>query len=304
MYKNKKFTDLQSGRVVQVTDQFEDIVILDGKTKIKMNKLLDNRLYDEYIDPMNFFRNEGLANAFAEKIRQLPNDVPQQHQEKFDSPRQLLNNYGNPYDYVDDSPAVLPYDPEEEKQQLIMKAKKMFDNRQNQASSQLDKFKDILGDDELNDLNDEVNTKDYNNSETFEDIEIPQKPNPVRMENIANQSVSTPPQTQQQSMDPIIQMFRNVKRNTDFNIKFEINNKIPRLDFIEMMEDSYNTSIIDFLAEEFTNQILLNPQIIKNRIKDQIVLMLHKKANSEASKNPDTQVKQTTTRKKTVTKND
>jgi hypothetical protein len=99
-------------------------------------------------------------------------------------------------------------------------------------------------------------------------------------------------------------MFRNVKRNTDFNIKFEINNKIPRLDFIEMMEDSYNTSIIDFLAEEFTNQILLNPQIIKNRIKDQIVLMLHKKANSETSNKPDTQVKQTTTRKKTVTKND
>jgi hypothetical protein len=304
MYKNKKFTDLQSGRVVQVTDQFEDIVILDGKTKIKMNKLLDNRLYDEYIDPMNFFRNEGLANAFAEKIRQLPNDAPQQ-QENFDSPRQLLNNYGNPYDYVDDSPAVLPYDPEEEKQQLILKAKKMFDNRQNQASSQLDKFRDILGDDDLNDFNDEVNIVDNGgDSETFEDIEIPQKPKPMRMENIVSQPVSSPPQVQQQSMDPIIQMFRNVKRNTDFNIKFEINNKIPRLDFIEMMEDSYNTSIIDFLAEEFTNQILLNPQIIKNKIKDQIMLMLHKKANLEASSKSEPQVKQTTTRKKTITKND
>ena len=58
MYTNKKFTDLINGKVVQVTDQFEDIVILDGKTKIKMNKLLDNNLYDEYIDPKNFFRNE------------------------------------------------------------------------------------------------------------------------------------------------------------------------------------------------------------------------------------------------------
>jgi hypothetical protein len=264
MYTNKKFTDLINGRVVQVTDQFEDIVILDNKTKIKVNKLLDSNLYDEYIDPMNFFRNEGLVNAFAEKIRQLPNNVLQQ-QENFDSPRQLLNNYGNPYEYVDDSPAVLPYDPEEEKQQLIMKAKKMFDNR-NEVSSQFDKFKDILGDDEINDLNDEVNIEDYDNPEIFEDIEIPKKPNPIRMENIINQQLSTSSQIQQQSMDPIIQMFRNVKRNTDFNIKFEVNNKIPRLDFIEMMEDSYNTSIIDFLAEEFTNQILLNPQIIKNKI--------------------------------------
>jgi len=301
MYTNKKFTDLINGKVVQVTDQFEDIVILDNKTKIKVNKLLDNNLYDEYIDPMNFFRNEGLVNAFAEKIRQLPNNVLQQ-QENFDSPRQLLNNYGNPYEYMDDSPAVLPYDPEEEKQQLIMKARKMFDNR-NEVSSQFDKFKDILGDDEINDLNDEVNIEDYDNSETFEDIEIPKKPNPIRMENIINQQLSTSSQIQQQSMDPIIQMFRNVKRNTDFNIKFEVNNKIPRLDFIEMMEDSYNTSIIDFLAEEFTNQILLNPQIIKNKIKDQITLMLHKKANSEANKS-ETQVKQTTTRKKTVIKND
>ena len=99
-------------------------------------------------------------------------------------------------------------------------------------------------------------------------------------------------------------MFRNVKRNTDFNIKFEVNNKIPRLDFIEMMEDSYNTSIIDFLAEEFTNQILMNPHLIKNKIKDQINLMLHKKANSAPNVIEQTESVKTNTRKKNITKND
>jgi hypothetical protein len=295
MYKNKKFTDLQTGKVVQVTDQFEDIVILDGKSKVKLNKLLDNHFFDEYIDPMNFFRNEGLVNAFTEKIRQLPNESIQQ--EKFDSPRQLLNNYGNPQDY-DDSPAVLPYDPEEEKQQLIAKAKKMFESPQNQASKQIDAFKNLLGDD-LGDIDDGLDLPEMNNDYIDEDIN--EKINPPKLENIMSQPI-VPPQAQQ-SLDPIIQMFRNVKRNTDFNIKFEINNKIPRLDFIEMMEDSYNTSIIDFLAEEFTNQILLNPQIIKNKIKDQIILMLHKKANSQTEQSASS-VKTTTTRKKTPTKND
>ena len=70
--------------------------------------------------------------------------------------------------------------------------------------------------------------------------------------------------------DPIITMFKNVKRSKDFSISLEIKNKIPRPDFIEMMEDSYNTSIIDFLAAEFTDNLLRNPQIIEDMIKQKI----------------------------------
>ena len=70
--------------------------------------------------------------------------------------------------------------------------------------------------------------------------------------------------------DPIITMFKNVKRSKDFSISLEIKNKIPRPDFIEMMEDSYNTSIIDFLAAEFTDNLLKNPQIIEDMIKQKI----------------------------------
>jgi hypothetical protein len=72
-------------------------------------------------------------------------------------------------------------------------------------------------------------------------------------------------------------MFKNVKRNTDFKISLDVENKIPRYDFIEMMEDSYNTSIIDFLATEFTNNLLENPDIIKNKIKEEIERLVYKK---------------------------
>jgi hypothetical protein len=37
-----------------------------------------------------------------------------------------------------------------------------------------------------------------------------------------------------------------------------------------MMEDSYNTSIIDFLAAEFTDNLLRNPQMIEDMIKQKI----------------------------------
>jgi hypothetical protein len=74
----------------------------------------------------------------------------------------------------------------------------------------------------------------------------------------------------QQVEDPIITMFKRTKRNVDFKISVDISDKIPRLDFIEMMEDSYEISMIDFLADEFTNKILQNPSLIRESVKNRI----------------------------------
>jgi hypothetical protein len=286
MYKNKKFTDLVSGRVVQVTDQFEDIVILDNKTKIKVNKLLDNRLYDEYIDPRNFFRNEGLVNAFTEKIRQIPTENIINEKEKYDPKNPpVLKNYGDPMRPGFDEPAVLPYDPEEEKRELIAKAKNMFKGGGDAVNRQMESLKSIVEDDMYD-------NSDFENYEEkiIESAKVNSRPiePQIRNENYMNNN---------NTIDPIVQMFRNAKRNTDFKINFSINNKIPRLDFIEMMEDSYNTSIIDFLAEEFTNELLLNPEAIKNKIKDQISSMVYK---STQKIEPKTEVTKTSTRKKII----
>jgi hypothetical protein len=68
--------------------------------------------------------------------------------------------------------------------------------------------------------------------------------------------------------DPVVKMFRGIKRVVDFNITIDLENKIPRIDFIEMMEDSYETSIIDFLADDMS--IISNPDNIRNMIKDKI----------------------------------
>jgi hypothetical protein len=91
-------------------------------------------------------------------------------------------------------------------------------------------------------------------------------------------------QTDNIKMDPILEMFRNVKRNTSFKIEFTVENKIPRLDFIEMMEDSYNTSIIEFLAQEFTEEIIKDPDIIKEKIKDKLIQLVYPEENKQQIK--------------------
>jgi hypothetical protein len=100
-------------------------------------------------------------------------------------------------------------------------------------------------------------------SEEVQKVEMSRNPQPIQ------QPVSQPVY-QAPVEDPIITMFKNVKRSKDFSISIEIKNKIPRPDFIEMMEDSYNTSIIDFLAAEFTDNLLRNPQVIEDMIKQKI----------------------------------
>jgi hypothetical protein len=283
MYKHKKFTDLTTGKVVEVTDHFEDIVILDGRSKVKLNKLLDTGLYDEYIDPRNFFKNEGLVSAFTEKIRQIPTESIKNEQEKFDPLNPpVLKNYGDPMRPSFDEPAVLPYDPEEEKKQLMEKARAMMSGRNEKVEKQIDTFKSIIGD---------------GNGEEEIDINFPIE---SETNNNYTQPIPKKESYMQNTIDPIIQMFRNAKRNTDFQISFSINNKIPRVDFIEMMEDSYNTSIIDFLAEEFTNEILLNPEILKNRIKEQIKTRVYGLKESE----PKVESPKTSVRKKTIKTND
>jgi hypothetical protein len=86
--------------------------------------------------------------------------------------------------------------------------------------------------------------------------------------------------------DPIIKMFKGVKRIVEFDISLDIKNKIPRLDFIEMMEDSYETSIVDFLAEEFTNELLKNPEIIKDMIKSKINTLVYGEDKVESFPTP------------------
>ncbi len=282
-YTGKKYTDLVTGRVIEIKDHFEDIAILDNGSKVKVSRLLDKNYYDEFIDPKSFFQNESLLNTFAQKIKQIPDSVINNINESVDNFTQNdtvdLNNISGSTSIrpaINES-AVIMSDPEIEKEELMRKYGIPQSNAVNAAQQQMEMFQNLLNDEPVTQVN--VNRDE----EPVQRIEV----NRDEQEFTQNTRVVSQPKVE----DPIITMFKNCKRNKDFKITLDIENKIPRPDFIEMMEDSYNTSIIEFLADEFTNNLLSNPNIIKDKIKNEISKLVYGEEKiEEVSSKPSTDV--------------
>jgi hypothetical protein len=240
---NKTFKNNATGEIVKVIDSFENIAILENKGKAEVSKLLNPDLYTEQIDVSSFFNTQGAYNNLAEKIKNIPADKIRD-----DVAGEVMVNVDGSSQFrpQTNESAIIQVTEEDERAELARKYG--VTNPQNDLAKQSEAFNKLL------------------NPESEEVQQVQVNRNPIQ------QPVSQPSYQQpvQVVEDPIITMFKNVKRSKDFSISLEIKNKIPRLDFIEMMEDSYNTSIIDFLAAEFTDNLLRNPQIIEDMIKQKI----------------------------------
>lgn len=269
---NKSFKNNLTGEIVTVIDSFENIAILENKQKLNVNQLMNPALYTEEIDPMSFFNNQGAYNILAEKIKNIPQD--QIGDDNGEINVAGVNRIDVPRGVEQDESIVTMSSEEDEKAALaakygIINPPTESLQRQNEA------FSKILGDDSEDEL-----------------PRVPQYQQPVqevvqRVEvNREVQQEYVQPVQRVEVEDPIIKMFKGVKRIVEFNISLDIKNKIPRLDFIEMMEDSYETSIVDFLAEEFTNELLKNPAIIKDMIKSKINTLVYGEDKVESFPKP------------------
>ena len=239
---NKTFKNNTTGEIVKVIDSFENIAILENKTKADVAQLLNPDLYTEQIDVSSFFNTQGAYNNLAEKIKNIPADKIRD-----DVGGEVMVNVdgNNQFRPQTNESAIIQVTEEDERAELARKYG--VTNPKAELAKQSEAFNKLL------------------NPESEEVQQVQVNRNPVQQP--VSQTYQQPVQVVE---DPIITMFKNVKRSKDFSISLEIKNKIPRLDFIEMMEDSYNTSIIDFLAAEFTDNLLRNPQIIEDMIKQKI----------------------------------
>lgn len=244
---NKSFKNNQTGEVVRIIDSYQNIAITENKERIDANRLMDNRYYTEYIDPKSFFQNTDTYNLFAEKIKNV--DLSKIPEDSADVGGNTVNMPSdNGFNPATNESAVVMYDPEDEKDELMRKygaTDNSAINKQNQA------FAKLLGED-------------------VEDIQVGvDKP-----KNIPQSQPVVQPQTEAVQRvnfeDPIITMFKNAKRNVDFSVDLKLDGRIPRIDFIEMMEDSYEISIIEFLADEFTNELLKSPSKLKMKVIEEI----------------------------------
>ena len=253
---NKTFKNNLTGENVTVIDSFENIAILENKQKIDVNTLMDSNKYTEQIDPSSFFNNQGSYNSLADKIKNIPvnNMVDEEGTVS-------VSVDGSGLQPTTDESAIIMTTEEDERAELAKKYGAVVDDA-NAVSKQNEAFSKILGED----------------SDELPPVPVQQPKTTMEVDNVQRVEVSREvhqPPVQKVADDPIVTMFKGVKRNVKFDINIEISDKIPRLDFIEMMEDSYEISLIDFLAEEFTNKILQNPDIIKDTITEKIKLLVY-----------------------------
>jgi hypothetical protein len=263
---NKKYRDNKTGQMVRVIDSFENIAILENKEKIDTRRLLDINYYTEEIDPSAFFNTQNTYDSLFEKIKTIPTENLQ------DDSGEILPviKIDGTYRPEGDDSAVIYSTIDDEKEEL---ARKYGVNLRDNASisKQNEAFSKILGD-----AADDMPV--FSNSEPeVQRVEVNRDfSNAMPVEPAESYENRTPVANANSEVDPIYTMFKGVKRSVEFNIDLKLENKIPRLDFIEMMEDSYEKSIIEFLAEEFTNELLKNPKMLKESISNKIREMVYK----------------------------
>ena len=293
----RKFQN-KAGKVCIVKDFNDDFTIFADNSRVETKYLLDKRYFveipnefqqmnkqqpqtnfskqNEKMDPSTFFQK---SNSLFEKnfLSQLNNAIgvlPEAvNYDNYETP----NNYGGDIQ-------VMQSDPELEKDEIARKYgltnTNVVINRDNLVSKQANSF---MEDPKIAKMLEEegqlppvsmrqpqVQQPVQNLRETLVQT-IPESRSVVSMSDTV---IEKNPNINYTQNDPILSMFKKAKRNTNFKISFDIEQKIPRLDFIEMMEDSYETSIIDYLAQEFTDNIISNPSFIKDKIVAKLTAML------------------------------
>ena len=294
---NRTFKDNTTGEILKVVDSFENIAYLENKTKIDTRRLVDPNYFTEQVDPTSFFNNQNAYDSLFEKIKTIPSEnIPDENGEV--RPNISIDNTYRP---DDDDSAVIYGSIDDEREELARKYGVNLDNNQS-ITKQNEAFAKILEDsDELDELPTVPAPKQVINDEPpVQRVEIDRDNGTVIVNGQDTEPVYSKPKE-----DPIYTMFRGVKRSVEFSIDLKLENKIPRLDFIEMMEDSYEKSIIDFLADEFMRELLKDPKALKESIKSKIKDMVYGKPKRAVAKKPVAKkpVAKTVTKRPVVKKN-
>ena len=263
---NRSFMDNRTGEVIKVIDSFENIAILENKTKVDVRRLLNSEHYTEYIDPKKFIDNtsNNIHNSIFESIKSIPtNNI--QFDEVDGEIRVTPDNNMTTTNRNFDEPVVYTSSIEDEKAELAKKYGVSIDNTMEQ-NRQNEAFSRLLGEDSVDEL---PVVKNYTPNENVQRVEVVRDDSTgdVLVNDVVNKITT-------EKKDPW-EMFRGIKRGIEFKLDLPLTNKIPKLEFIEMMEESYDKSIIEFLAQDITHEILRNPETLRGSIEAKIREMVY-----------------------------
>ncbi len=277
--KDKSFKNNKTGEIVRVVDSYQNITVMNNEERVDTSRLLDPLYYTEQtgsanhyterVDPNEFLNNNARYDMFAKDISSV--DTSKLPDEggvgDYTEGGTQVNMGGDPtYRPATNESAVVQYDEEYEKQLLAEKYGATLDNdavkRQNEA------FDKILNPD----VDGGVPAQPNKPSGRVEVNGVQQRE--VKREYIQPDYVDPRAEPVVKS-DPIIDMFKNVKRKEKFLMSLDIEDRIPRIDFIEMMEDSYETSLVEYLADDILNKVLKDPNILRDKIIGEIEKLVY-----------------------------
>ena len=298
-FTKKIFKNVLTNEETRVISQFEDICILEDKTKVRASDLLDVNKYielpkinenvgfrgleDEVIDPDKFLNLS--SNYISQTIKSIPDDIVKRAVDDENVNIITQRDESSIYSQINETDTTISVISEEEAKKELMN-KYNVSNLAESTGRQKDIFDSLINGDE--DI-----TKPVVQDKNTRIVESPK---------VVEKRVD------EKREDPIVTMFKNIKRVNDFEITISIKNKLPRYEFIEMMEDSYNVSIIDYLSSEFTNELLGNPSIIENIIKEEIKKLVYKpnlkNKDIDITTSPKTKTRKPRTKKQNINKKD
>ncbi len=268
MYPNisgKKYINISTNRPVTVIEQDNDIITLDSGDIVSIAFILNKSMYDEYIDPATFFQTEQTLSLLSSKIMSIPEDHLNQLPQDGGGETSVaivegLSNINKDFMPATNESMIIADDPDYEYRQLQDKIRNMGYPVNDAVQNQTNALLNLIGE----------GVPEEAPATTVRFVEEPLY-NPAQGVPQYEQKVQTYSAPQP---DPITVMFNGAKRNVEFKLDLGINKLIPRLEFIELMEDSYNQSIISYLANEFAQELLNDPmairEIIENGIREKV----------------------------------
>lgn len=289
---NKTFMNISTGQIKKVISHFGDISVLDGNIKVKSSELLDTTQWtdlsptksinvvnenftqpvstDETVNPEEFFSsvNKSSLGEMASQIESIvANNIP------LEEPQNIITNNIPGLDVSNES-AVIEVSVEEQKAELMRRYGAVESNT-NSLEKQNNAFNKLLNPDINNTNNMPKENSNITRIEIDRDAELNNQ-TPI------NDGFIVPEKSEEEKLADML--FKNAKRNTEFKFSVNIDSTIPRLDFIEMMEDSYDVSIIEYFTNKIMNEFLEDTSSIKEQISNKIKEMISQGESKEVKK--------------------
>jgi hypothetical protein len=294
--KGKKFVNY-NGKVGVVKDVYENITIFEDGTRVDTSILMNPKYFTlipsgPVRDANNILKQPLVEQISVDRDKIDPNSffnqrysIAQEAEGQYPAQRQF-ESYN-----VDNTGATTHFDEEAEKEEILRRNRHLMEQRDIQVAKQANNFKGGI----VGKILEEEGIK-------IENVMVPPSPE-LYQEQIArgtsavqiNSVMNNNNVTSNSFMDPMIALFKRTKMNTDFKINLDINNKIPNINYIKMMEESCDISIIEYLATEFTENLLKNPNQIKDKIVDELRKLIEPKEKPRKKVESKPTIKRTTT---------